>query len=165
MKTGTRRWFVGLCFAGGLGAAACLSPTLPPLPPPSEPDMSYVADGRLRLSGSVPVDRSARVIAVNNRNSQLSGEITDTGRYDFTLPAEPGDDIEFWYEVGAKVSDSVFVKAPSPGFQPLPVPSSSEDLLGPQPLPTLTIEPETTLDPDFDAGAPDAATSTTTTGD
>lgn len=161
MKTGTRRWFVGLFLAGGLGVAACLSPTLPPLPPPSEPNLSYLEDGRLRLSGSIPVDRSARVIAVNNSNNQLSGEMTDTGRYDFTLPAEPGHDIEFWYEVGAKVSESVFVKAPPSPLEPPPVPSSSDSPPSPQPGASGVPEPQTTLDPDFDAGAPDAAIPTT----
>lgn len=134
--------------------------------------MSYVGDGQLRLSGAVPAHRSTRVIAVNNRNNQLSGEVTDTGRYDFTLPAQPGDDIEFWYEVGAKVSDSVFVTAPPNSSAPMAnspaPPNSSAPPNGSAPTsssstesgPTSAPEPQTTLESELDAGVLDAATTT-----
>ena len=111
MKTVTRRWFVGLCLSG-LSVAACLSPTLPPLPPPSEPQMSYDAPGQLRLQGVVAAERTISVIAVNNRSGAIGGRVVRDGRYSFPLEAEPGDEIELWYEKGADVSESLFLEAP-----------------------------------------------------
>lgn len=111
MKTVTRRSIVGVCLLG-LVAGACLSPTLPPLPPPGAPELSYVAPGQLQLSGMVSSRRSTRVIAVNINNDQVAGEIVRDGTYRFVLGAEPGHRIELWYEVGADVSDSLFLTAP-----------------------------------------------------
>lgn len=112
MKTVTRRQLIGLWLVSGLTASACLSPTLPPLPPPVEPNLSYVSEGQLQLSGYVSTERSARVIAVNANNDHVAGAIVRDGDYRFVIAAEPGDNIELWYEVGVEVSDSVFLTAP-----------------------------------------------------
>lgn len=92
--------------------SACLSPTLPPLPPPSEPEMHYEAAGELRLQGSVTAHRSVTVIAINNHSGAVGGRVVRDGKYSFLIEAEPGDEIELWYEFGAKVSDSLFLEAP-----------------------------------------------------
>jgi hypothetical protein len=112
MRTLTRRHLIGLWLASGLAASACLSPTLPPLPPPVEPSLSYVSEGQLQLSGYVSTERSARVIAVNANNDHVAGAIVRDGDYRFVIAAQPGDNIELWYEVGVEVSDSVFLTAP-----------------------------------------------------
>ena len=52
------------------------------------------------------------VIAVNNRSGAIGGRVVRDGRYSFPLEAEPGDEIELWYEKGADVSESLFLEAP-----------------------------------------------------
>lgn len=113
MKTVTRRYVIGLWLVSGLFASACLSPTLPPLPPPVEPNLSYVSEGQLLVSGSLAIERSARVIAVNANNDHVAGAVVRDADYRFVIAAQPGDNIELWYEVGAEVSESVFLTAPA----------------------------------------------------
>lgn len=114
MKTLTRRWFVGV--GAALTVAGCLSPTLPPLPPPAEPEMHYVAPGQLSLKGTVSVNRdtvvSTTVTALNGHTGALAGHVVYDGHYEFVLGAEPGDEIELWFEQGADESESLFLTAP-----------------------------------------------------
>lgn len=114
MKTLTRRWFVGV--GAALGVAGCLSPTLPPLPPPAEPEMHYVAPGQLSLKGTVSVSRntvvSTMVTALNGHTGALAGHVVYDGHYEFVIGAEPGDEIELWFEQGAEESESLFLTAP-----------------------------------------------------
>ncbi len=112
MKTVIRRRFVAVCLLG-LAVSACLSPTLPPLPPPGDPNMAYIGPNQLQLSGFVSSRRSTRVIAVNNHNDQVAGEVVRDGTYRFVISAAPRDEIELWYEVGADVSESLFLTAPA----------------------------------------------------
>ncbi len=74
--------------------------------------MAYVGPNQLQLSGFVSSLRSSRVIAVNNGNDQVAGEIVRDGTYRFVIRAAPRDQIELWYEVGADVSESLFLTAP-----------------------------------------------------
>lgn len=114
MKTLTRRWFFGV--GAALGVAGCLSPTLPPLPPPAEPEMQYVAPGQLSLKGVVSVRRntvvSTTVVALNGHTGELAGRVVYDGHYQFVIGAEPGDEIELWFEQGAEQSESLFLTAP-----------------------------------------------------
>lgn len=89
-----RRSLTALLLA--FAVTACLSPTLP-LPPPSRPSVEGPdANGNVRLTGLVP-PRSL-VTALNFRTNLASGQQTgESGAYDFTLEAVPGDEILFWY--------------------------------------------------------------------
>ncbi len=85
-----RRWLIG----SALLVAGCLSPTLP-LPPPSDPTVSAVSEGLVRLSGTVQPD--SEVFALNRNTNQISGEYAAHGSYEFTLAALEGDSISLWY--------------------------------------------------------------------
>jgi hypothetical protein len=99
-----RGWLLGTA----LLAVSCLSPTLP-LPPPSDPTVSSTdTAGLVRLTGSVQAD--SQVFALNHNTNQIRGQFTKSGAYDFTLEAQEGDGISFWYEHGtAESSASDFV--------------------------------------------------------
>ncbi len=104
-----RYWLIGaaLCLAG------CLSPTLP-LPPPSEPTVSGAdADGNVRLTGNVLPE--SEVFALNESNNVISGQVTATGAYDFTIKAVQFDRITVWYvreTMQSPTIDVVVEKAP-----------------------------------------------------
>ncbi len=104
-----RVWLVGavLCLAG------CLSPTLP-LPPPSDPQVSGTdADGNVRLTGTVLPE--SEVFALNQANNVISGQVTDSGSYDFKIQASQFDHISLWYvreTVQSPTTDVVVEKAP-----------------------------------------------------
>lgn len=104
-----RRWLVGaaLCLAG------CLSPTLP-LPPPGDPTVSGTdADGNVHVTGFVPPE--SEVFALNQRTSVISGQLTTSGRYDFTIQAQQYDDLSVWYVENTEQSpptDVIVRKAP-----------------------------------------------------
>jgi len=53
------------------------------------------------------------VFAVNNHSGAIGGRVVRNGKYSFVLEAQPGDEIELWYEVGVDVSESLFLEAPS----------------------------------------------------
>jgi hypothetical protein len=98
--------------AGALLAVACYSPTLP-LPPPGKPEVSAVEGkpGYYRLVGQV--QPTAEVFARNRRT--LLGNFQDTGnsgRYDFEVPGEAGDEMELWYAVGNDESPRVLFELP-----------------------------------------------------
>lgn len=113
MKTVTRRGFAGawVLLAGAL-VPGCLSTTLPPFPPPSEPQtMTFVAPGQLRLQGVLSQQR-ATVFALNPETGDIAGKLVRDGKYEFTIPAEPEQELELFYQVGREVSDSTFFRAP-----------------------------------------------------
>jgi hypothetical protein len=74
--------------------------------------MQFETAGKLRLQGVVTSTRTLSVIAVNNHSGSIGGRVVRDGKYSFLLEAEPGDEIELWYELGADVSDSLFLEAP-----------------------------------------------------
>ncbi|MEB2313463.1 MAG: hypothetical protein OZ921_15000 [Sorangiineae bacterium] len=92
----SRRWW---CLGAALALVGCLSPTLP-LPPPSPTVSGPDASGMVEISGYV--DPGATVYAVNLRNDELRGQISDarTGEYDFFLPAEVGDRVDVYVQLG-----------------------------------------------------------------
>jgi hypothetical protein len=104
-----RRWLLGavLCVAG------CLSPTLP-LPPPSNPMVSGAdSDGNVRLTGSV--EPESEVFALNLQNNVISGQLTESGNYDFKIQTKQFDDLSIWYVVGtvqSPTTDVTVTKAP-----------------------------------------------------
>lgn len=105
-----RRMLV-LVLAVSAAFGGCLSPTLP-LPPP-EPQVSAPdANGEVRLQGEVPPNALAE--AINTRTNMIAGQVTDdTGRYDFTIEAQVGDDLTFYYIKGGEESMFVTVTVPA----------------------------------------------------
>lgn len=86
-----RSWLLGVA----LFAAGCLSPTLP-LPPPSEPSITASsAEGLVRFQGAVLPQ--SEVFALDHNTNLIAGQHTETGEYDFTMAALPGDSVSFWY--------------------------------------------------------------------
>jgi hypothetical protein len=122
--------------------------------------MHYEAAGELRLQGVVSAkDRRVTVLAVNNRSGAVGGRVIRDGKYSFLIEAEPGDEIELWYEVGLDVSDSLFLEAPP--LEPTDLPDA-----GPSTLAADVdagsdsgAEPEVGTAPEAGT-APDAATET-----
>lgn len=74
--------------------------------------MSWVAPGQLRIQGTVSQSRAVNVFAVNNHSGAIGGRVVRNKKYSFVLEAQPGDEIELWYEVGVDVSESLFLEAP-----------------------------------------------------
>jgi hypothetical protein len=107
-----------LSVAAAAFVSACLSPTLP-LPPPSDPDVSKVGEGRYRLQGTVPV--SGTVLARNTQTNLVYGQLVET-RYDFVVVAEPGDDMVLWLDDGtggtSDLVDFTIPGAPADGGAP-----------------------------------------------
>ncbi len=95
----------------GLVAGACLSPTLP-LPPPARPELAGPdAAGNVRLTGRAPGE--VRVSALNVRTDLISGQQTHPdGAYDFTIAADPGDRLTFWYTKDGENSAALVVIVP-----------------------------------------------------
>ena len=96
----------GLCTAlAALAVVACLSPTLP-LPPPEQPqiDGPDPETGEVRLRGAVAP--KSQVQAINLRTGDIRGQVTETGSYDFYLPAAIGDEIAMYYRKGTEESQS-----------------------------------------------------------
>jgi len=91
----------------------CLSPTLP-LPPPSDPTVSGTdAEGNVRLTGTVLPQ--SEVFALNPNNNAISGQVTESGSYDFKIKAEQFDRLELWYvrdTVQSPTTDVTVEKAP-----------------------------------------------------
>jgi hypothetical protein len=113
MKTVTRRGIARLCaLLAGAVATGCLSPTLPPFPPPAEPQtMTYIGPSQLRLSGVLSNKRAA-VFAINTETGDIGGKFTRDGNYSFVVSASPGQELELFYEVGRELSGSTFFEAP-----------------------------------------------------
>jgi hypothetical protein len=95
-----RSWLLG----AALLAAGCLSPTLP-LPPPSEPSVTASStEGLVRFQGAVLPQ--SEVYALDHNSNLIAGQHTDSGEYDFTMAALPGDNMSFWYVHEAMESSS-----------------------------------------------------------
>lgn len=162
MKTVTRRGFAGtwLLLAGAL-VAGCISPTLPPFPPPSEPQtMTFVAPGQLRLQGVLNEER-ATVFALNPETGHIAGKLIRDGKYEFTIAAQPEQELELFYQVGREVSDSTFFRAPKLASGESGTSSASTSTTGASPLSNEpSSPPETDTEPSvegLDAGVePDA---------
>lgn len=106
-----RRWLLAALAASV--AAGCLSPTLP-LPPPTRPDEVGAPDesGQVRLRGTVPGHSEA--LARNERTGQIAGELTGpTGRYDFYIGGQPGDELVLWYVLDGEPSPSIILTVPA----------------------------------------------------
>jgi hypothetical protein len=107
----SRRLWLGI---GALLLTGCLSPTLP-LPPPDLPVVTAPdADGNIELSGYVQPTAIAE--AFDLRSTMIYGQESDskTGHYDFKMPAQSGDQIEFFYDLGDDTSSSVVFTVPKP---------------------------------------------------
>jgi hypothetical protein len=92
--SGRRSFFVVVC---ALLVPACISPTLPPGDPP-RPAVE-LGEGVVVLRGAVPQWPSS-VFAQNNRTGLIFGQETLDGSYDFTVEAQPCDDLDLWYTTG-----------------------------------------------------------------
>ena len=110
----SRRWVLA---AAALVAVGCLSPTLP-LPPPSKPTVEGPdpETGEVTLSGRE--QEGADVFAANMRTGEVRGQLdlNRDGFYEFTLPAQVGDQISFWYTLGTEESPSILftIREPNP---------------------------------------------------
>lgn len=104
---GRRGFILGL----GLLGVACLSPTLP-LPPPSRPTVEGPnQQGLVTLEGDV--EGGSTVFAANMRSGEIRGQFTGSdGHYRFEIPAEIGDELELWYQVGTTSSPSIVFTIP-----------------------------------------------------
>lgn len=111
-RVSRRQWVLG--GLSGL-STSCLSPTLPPLPPPNQPETHYVDEGLLLVEGRVPVPE-ARVVLLNVDTSRLAGQLIRDHRYNFLVAAQPGHVLELWYEVGRERSDPIQFVAPPHSF-------------------------------------------------
>jgi hypothetical protein len=100
-----------LVLVAGL-AAGCLSTTLPPLPPPAEPQVTAPVDGEVTISGRV-LEPNAMVLAWNTNSDALAGQRTLDGKYSFKMRAEVGDTLALWYLADGYQSDGVYVEVPS----------------------------------------------------
>jgi hypothetical protein len=111
----SKRVFLALVFVaiGGLFAPACLSPTLP-LPPPSRPVIEGPDErGNVTLSGNVMPE--AEVYAHNTETDRIDGQLTGPdGAYSIVVAAEVGDEITFWYTIGARKSPDILFRVPEP---------------------------------------------------
>lgn len=118
MRTQSRRLL--LCAATLLVAAGCLSPTLP-LPPPGDPEVTAPnVQGLVRIRGSAP--RDSWVTAFNRTTQRGFIQAAPEGRYDLEFPAETGDPIALWYEIGGRSSEVLEFTVPEPAPQPIPEP-------------------------------------------
>lgn len=102
----------------GLLAVACYSPTLP-LPPPGKPEVSAVEGkpGYYRLVGRV--EPHGEVFARNHRTDLNAGQQTgSSGRYDFEVAGETGDQMDLWYVVGNDTSPRVLFTLPPVEIDP-----------------------------------------------
>jgi hypothetical protein len=102
----------------GLLAMACYAPTLP-LPPPGKPEASAVEGkpGYYRLIGTV--EAHAEVFARNRSNDLSFGQQTGgTGRYDFEVRGEAGDQMDLWYVVGNDTSPRLLFVLPPAEIDP-----------------------------------------------
>lgn len=99
----------------GLAGLSCLSPTLP-LPPPSHPEVTGPdASGQVRLTGDVLSHSQA--LAINLRTDEIAGQNTGAdGKYDFTIGAQVGDELSFFYLWKTRSSSpiNVIVRKPPP---------------------------------------------------
>ena len=95
-----------LALLSGLALSACLSPTLP-LPPPSEPTVEEIGQGRYQLSGTIPQSGRTEVVAANRRTGFIFGQTVDAQRYSFSVDAEAGDGFDLWYTSGTEISGGV----------------------------------------------------------
>jgi hypothetical protein len=92
-----RRLVLALLVTGAGLLAACHSPTLPPLPPPSEPQsIEHVGGGQVLLEGTLPVEQ-AKLLVLNYHTDEITGVFTRDGAYSLVVRAEPGDFMELWY--------------------------------------------------------------------
>ena len=94
-----RAWLLGAALSAV--ASGCLSPTLP-LPPPTDPSVSSVSDGLVRLTGTV--EPESEVFALDRNTNVIAGQYTHSGNYDFTLAAKEQDAISLWYVHGTEES-------------------------------------------------------------
>lgn len=118
--------------------------------------MRYEAAGELRLQGMISAERSVTVFAVNNHSGAVGGRVVRDGAYSFRLEAEPGDEIELWYQAGAKVSESLFLEAP-PHDPTAPNDSTvSSDVGRPADAGRSPVESTATVESTADSGQPDA---------
>jgi hypothetical protein len=106
-----RVWVLGVALLAA--ATGCLSPTLP-LPPPSDPTVSSVSEGVVRLTGTV--ESESEVFALDRNSNVIAGQYTHTGNYDFTLAAQDRDEISLWYVHGTVESppNELVLKVPPP---------------------------------------------------
>lgn len=111
MARTTRR--VLLLAAVALLVGGCLAPTLP-LPPPSKPTVAGPDEsGNVELTGSV--QPNSEVYVRNYASTDIYGQVTgNDGAYDLTLPAQVGDELEFWYESGKDQSPSIIFQIRAP---------------------------------------------------
>ena len=115
MRQKSRRVFLGLLSFAAL--TGCLSPTLP-LPPPEQPEVTGPdpATGQVRLQGYAP--KKSQVYAINLRTKDIRGEVVgDSGRYDFYLPAQVGDEVSMFYRKGTEESQSLLFMIRDPNAQ------------------------------------------------
>jgi len=112
MRKRSRRLLLGALSA--LVAVGCLSPTLP-LPPPSDPEVVGPNEqGLVRLSGAAP--RDSWVTAFNRTTQRGFIQAVPDGTYELEFPAEVGDPIALWYEIGGRTSEplELTIRAPNP---------------------------------------------------
>lgn len=113
MRRAPRRHFCAALVAC-VGLASCgVSPTLPPLPPPDEPQtFRQTSAGLVLVEGMIPVDE-AKVFILNHQSDRIFGEFVHEGRYAIEVEAVAGDFMQLWYSSGGVESDTVSFELPS----------------------------------------------------
>jgi hypothetical protein len=61
--------------------------------------------GLVRMTGFV--EPTSEVLALNHSTNVIAGQYTESGNYDFTIAAQAGDPITFWYVRGTVESPPI----------------------------------------------------------
>lgn len=102
----------------GASLSGCNSPTLPPLPPPSEPRVvQHLGNGEVLLEGRIPVPE-AKLLVLNTATDEIRGVFTRDGRYSFPVPAQEGDFMHLWYSTEGLDSPLYRFTIPAPPEAP-----------------------------------------------
>ncbi len=100
------------CCSASLALSCGVSPTLPPLPPPDEPQrFQSVGEGLVLIEGLIPI-QEAKVFILNNNSQNISGQFVHDQRYAIEIEAASGDFLQLWYTEAGIESDAVGFEIP-----------------------------------------------------
>jgi hypothetical protein len=114
----SRRTLLLSSLALALLVPSCLSPTLPPLPPPAQPSLVQpMGEGEVLVEGTIPISE-AKVLLLNRDSELIYGALTHDGSYSVLMQARQGDQISLWYSSSGVDSPVVSFNVGAPGNTP-----------------------------------------------